>query len=111
MEPVRTLRRNCSILHVLDEDGNSIVLRPDQMLQYLVTKNESDAKAELNIIASKLKSFVALGLGKHSKSDQVRKQASEHCRSTLNWAKNYENEPTMYVYNTNIYSCNIDKNN
>lgn len=95
MEPVRTLRRNCSILHVLDDDGNTIVMRPDQMFCYLVDTNESLAKDELKKIASKLKSFVALSLGKHKKRDEVRAQAMDHCSSTLNWAKKYENEPTM----------------
>lgn len=98
MEPVRKLRRICSILHVTDKDGNAIVMRPQQLLQYLINNNIALAKSELASIFSRLKSFVALGTGKHRKRDIVAGTASETCQNVLNWSKDYQNEPTMYVF-------------
>lgn len=98
MEPVRTLRRICSILHVLDKDGNTIVMRPQHMLQYLINTNVLGAKRELAKIFSKLKSFVALGTGNHKKRAVVAGMASEICQKVLDWSMDYQNEPTLYVF-------------
>ncbi|KAG4074367.1 hypothetical protein HA402_008776 [Bradysia odoriphaga] len=95
MEPVRTLRRICSILHVTDKQGKTIVMRPQQMLQYLINTNVSGAKFELVSILSKLKCFVALGTGNHKRRDELAGMASETCQNLLNWSKDYQNEPTM----------------
>lgn len=95
MEPVRTLRRTCTILHYLDKDGNTIVMRPEQMLQHLINKNEADAKAELTNIASKLKSILALSLGQHKHRAIASKNSVDACRSILEWMNNYKTEPTM----------------
>lgn len=97
MEPVRTLRRICSILHVTDKEGNTIVMRPQQMLQYLINTNITNAKSELDSIFSRLKSFVALSTGKHKNRDVVAGKASKTCQNVLTWSKEYQNEPTMYV--------------
>ncbi|XP_037029986.1 E3 ubiquitin-protein ligase SHPRH-like [Bradysia coprophila] len=95
MEPVRTLRRLCSIIHVTDKQGNTIVMRPQQMLNHLINTNVSGAKFELASILSKLKCFVALGTGNHKRRDNVAGMASETCQNLLNWSKDYQNEPTM----------------
>lgn len=97
MEPVRTLRRNCSIHHVLDKDGNTVVMRPEQMLRYLIDTNALDAKWELNAIASKMRSLVALSLGDHKMKAEAAHNALNVCRKVLDWAKSYEKEPTMCV--------------
>lgn len=98
MEPVRNLRQNCSILHILDKDGKTIVMRPEQMLEYLINTNESDAKRELKLIELRLKSYTALGLGNHKMSGTVIMEALNACQNVLNWAKNYKEESTMCVY-------------
>lgn len=98
MEPVRTLRRNCSILHVSDKDGNTIVMKPNQMLQHLINTNELNAKSELQNIVSRLKSLVAFSIGSHRNSTIVAKITLDNSRKVLAWAKNYETEATMYVF-------------
>ncbi len=98
MEPVRTLRRNCSILHASDKDGQTIVMRPQQMLQYLFSTNESEANFELKTIGKKLKSFLQLSLGDHPMRAVVSMKALNIFKNVLDWAKKYEDEPTMYVW-------------
>lgn len=97
MEPVRILRRNCSILHVSDKDRNTIVMRPNQMLQHLIDTNELDAKSELQNIAKRLKSFVAFSIGTHKDSASVARISLDNSRKVLEWAKNYETEPTIHT--------------
>lgn len=98
MEPVRILRRNCSILHVSDKDGHTIVMRPNQMLKYIVNINELKAKLQLQNIVSRLKKCTRFSIGNHKQSPSMARETLDFCRNVLEWAKNYENEPTMYAF-------------
>lgn len=94
LEPLRKLRQDCSIpsIHERNLGVAKRNLKPDELLEHLISKNEIEAKSELRSIAWCLNGLAALNLIKHNKMEAVKLY-----RSVLKWAKEY-NEKIRSVY-------------
>lgn len=86
LEPLRKLRQDCSVPSIFERNMNQQKknLKPDELLEHLMKKNEIEAKSELRTIAWCLNGTAALHLIKNEKAEAVKLY-----RSVLKWAKDY----------------------
>lgn len=87
MEPLRSLRQDCTIPTINDHrnmGATKRTLKPDELLSHLLTTNENDARQELRTIASSLNGIAAIHMIKDQTAD-----ATAMYKSVLRWAKDY----------------------
>lgn len=87
MEPLRKLRQDCSmpsILQKTDQRINKNLLRPDDLLQHLISNTEIKAKSELRTIGSSLNGLAALNIIQNNFGAAI-----EMYKKVLKWATDY----------------------
>lgn len=102
MEPLRKLRQDCSmpsILQKTDQRINKNLLKPDDLLQHLISNTELKAKTELRTIGSSLNGLAAL---KVSQNQCV--EAMAIYKKVLKWASDYKDN-IRYNYRVELSSA------
>lgn len=87
MEPLRKLRQDCSMPSVLqknDQRINKNLLKPDDLLQHLISNTEIKAKSELRTIGSSLNGLAALHISQNKCGDAI-----VTYKQVLKWATDY----------------------
>lgn len=87
MEPLRKIRQDCSMPSVLqktDQRINKNLLRPDDLLQHLISNTEIKAKTELRTIGSSLNGLAALHIGEKNYDAAIAMY-----KKVLKWAAEY----------------------
>lgn len=88
MEPLRKLRQDCSmpsILQKTDQRINKNLLKPDDLLQHLISNTEIKAKSELRTIASSLNGLAALKISQNQCDEAIALY-----KKVLKWANDYK---------------------
>lgn len=87
MEPLRKLRQDCSMPSILqknDQRINKSLLKPDDLLQHLISNTEIKTKSEIRTIGSSLNGLAALLIIQNKYDDAIGMY-----KKVLRWAADY----------------------